>query len=102
MLNNIVKSIRIANDMSTKEASQLMGVRPSFLSELESGVRNITIGSLNRIALAYNIPVSKIMFFEEQQKEKNMNYRQTLIMILEYCEYENNDNLGEKPKQFVK
>ena len=101
MINDVVKSIRIANDMSTKEVAQLMGVRSSFVSDLENGTRNITMSSLNKFAIAYNISVSKILFFVGQQEEKNMNYRQTLIMILKYYEYQNN-NLIENSKQFIK
>lgn len=96
MLNNIVKYIRIANDMSTKEVAELMGVRASFISDLENGTRNITMSSLKKLAIAYNISVSQILFFDEQQEQNNMNYRQTLIMILKYLEYECNNNLEQK------
>ncbi len=96
MLNKIVKYIRIANDMSTKEVAELMGVRCSFVSDLENGTRNITMSSLKKLAIAYNISVSQILFFDEQQEQNNMNYRQTLIMILKYLEYECNNNLEQK------
>ena len=101
MLRTIVKSIRIANDMSTKEVAQGMGVRQSFVSDLENGTRNITMGSLSKMAEVYDIPVSQIMLFDEKQEEQNLNYRQTLLMVLKYYEYEK-DKSVDKPKEFVR
>lgn len=82
--------------MSTKEVAELMGVRCSFVSNLENGIRNITMSSLKKLAIAYNISVSQVLFFDEQQEQNNMNYRQTLIMIFKYFEYECNNNLEQK------
>ena len=101
MLRTIVKSIRIANDMSTKEVAQGMGVRQSFVSDLENGTRNITMCSLSKMAEVYDIPVSQIMLFDEKQEEQNLNYRQTLLMVLKYYEYEK-DKSVDKPKEFVR
>ena len=101
MLRTIVKPIRIANDMSTKEVAQGMGVRQSFVSDLENGTRNITMGSLSKMAEVYDIPVSQIMLFDEKQEEQNLNYRQTLLMVLKYYEYEK-DKSVDKPKEFVR
>lgn len=57
---------------------------------------------MEKFAKAYKLTTSQLMYFYEEYQEKNLTYRQTLIMILKYyIEYEN-DFEKESEKQKIK
>lgn len=84
-MGNVFRLIRIANNnMSVKDAAEQIGVSSSYLCDIESGRKNISLESLNKLASFYNIPASQILLIDEAQIENNLDYKQTLKLILEY------------------
>lgn len=83
---NVLRLFRIAKDMSVKELADKIGVRQSFISDIEHGTRNATLQTYQRYSEALNIPLSVIMFFDEKKLEHGNNYRKLLISILEKVE----------------
>ena len=94
MVGNILKLIRyVNNDMSTKEVADKMGVRISYVCDIESGRKNVTMNTLQKFSSIYDIPVSTILLFDELQTKNNLTRIETLKNIVEY--YINN---SEKKK----
>ena len=58
---NRVREARKASGLSRRELSELSGVSPRTLAQLESGDGNISIGLLNRVALALNEPLDALL-----------------------------------------
>lgn len=83
---SVLRLFRIAKDMSIKELAEKMGVRQSFICDIEHGTRSATLQTYQRYSKALNIPLSTIMFFDEKKMEKGYNYRKLLISILQKVE----------------
>lgn len=67
-LPNALRLLRLHHDLSQREAAQKLGISPSYLSEIESGTKEPTLGLLNTYALMFNVPASSILFFAENIK----------------------------------
>lgn len=92
MIGYVLKLIRIANEnMTCKEAADKIGIAQSFVAELENGNRNPSQKTLEKISLAYGIPISKILFLDERHDEDNLSYQELLMMILQYYTFERED-----------
>jgi transcriptional regulator with XRE-family HTH domain len=65
MLNEALRLMRVFHDLSQKELAQKLGISKSYLSEVESGKKNLTLELLNRYSETFDIPASSIMFFSE-------------------------------------
>lgn len=61
MAGNRVREARKAMGLSRRELSERSGVSPRTLAQLESGDGNISIGLLNRVALALDEPVDGLL-----------------------------------------
>ena len=110
MLSFTLKLIRIANDLKSTEAAKKCGVSPTYISEIETGVKTPSFVMLKKIADAYNVSPSKLLWFEEEISEKKLNYQQGLHLILEYyvkekkepVNYSDADELTNKKQQVIK
>lgn len=60
----------------------------SYISMVEKGSKNISLVSLKRLAKVYNMPVSKIFYFEEIQHQLQLDREHLMIEILKYYLYE--------------
>ena len=98
MLGYILKLTRIAINMSTKDAAIKSGVSSTYISEVESGNKTPSLSMLKKIALTYDISVSKLLLFEELATEQNLNYQETLKLILEYYVNEQKEVSNNKSK----
>jgi transcriptional regulator with XRE-family HTH domain len=65
MLNKALRLMRVFHDLSQKELAEKIGISKSFISEIESGKKNLTIDLLQRYADFFDIPMSSIIFFSE-------------------------------------
>lgn len=85
MIGDILRLIRLANNnMSLREVSEKSGIDFTHISELENGIYKASIRTLRKLASAYDLPLSQILLFEQQQLEEGLNYQKTLKMILDY------------------
>ena len=60
-----VKFIRIKKGISQANLAELLGVNDYYISNIECGKRNITLGTINKIANALDIDVSKLFDFKD-------------------------------------
>lgn len=113
MIGNILKYIRICNDLSSEEVANKLGIKVKQLNEIEKNKKPISIGLFIEITNIYNIEKDKIYsLVEEEQNGKDR--KQLLKEILEYYiekEAEKNSNkdienlflrLGYTKEQFKK
>lgn len=65
MLNKALRLMRVFHDLSQKDLAEKLGISKSYLSEIESGKKTLTLDLLNRYSGIFDIPPSSIMFFSE-------------------------------------
>ena len=56
-----IKKIRMSKLMSLTKLSQKSGISRSFLSEIESGKKNISLATLEKIAKAFNMKPHQVL-----------------------------------------
>ena len=69
LLKIIGKNIQIARQskgLTQETFAELMGVSWSYVSKIESGIINLSIGKINEIANYLNIKVGKLFNIEEK------------------------------------
>jgi transcriptional regulator with XRE-family HTH domain len=65
LLNRALKLVREFHRMKQGDLAHQLGISKSFLSEIESGVKNPTIDLLERYGEVFEFPVSTLMLFAE-------------------------------------
>lgn len=74
-LGAIVKQYRERMGASQEQLAELAGLHRTYVSDIERGMRNLTVSSANRIANGLNVPVSFLIaeaekFLNGSQKER--------------------------------
>lgn len=70
MINRILKLVRQYNTMTQTELSEKLGISKSYLSEIESGKKIVSLDLLEKYSEVYEIPVSSLIFFSESLGKK--------------------------------
>ena len=65
-IHDVLRIIRIANDLSANELAQRLDVTPSYISQIENGHRVPNMSLLKRYSELFGIPVSAIIRAEEK------------------------------------
>jgi len=80
MQHDALRLVRVFHDMSQTAWAERLGISKSYLSEIEKGVKKkVTLDLLERYAQIFNIPVSSLLFFEEQVGEGRTEQARTAI-----------------------
>ena len=95
MLGDVLRYIRICNELTAKEAANKANIQASLLSELESNKRNVTLRSLERLSKCYNMEISKIMYLSELEAIGKTR-AEILIEILNYYIKKEENNIKVK------
>lgn len=82
MLHDVLRLLRIANDLSIKELSDKIDVSVSYIYEIEKGVKKPSLDIVGKYSEALNVSKSTIMYFDEQATENSYNYQNMLLQIL--------------------
>jgi len=85
-LGSVLRSFRIAREFSTKELADKMNVRPSYISDVEHGLRMPSRDTYEKYSEALNIPCSVIEFFNEEVTKHGYTFRKLLIAILQHVD----------------
>ncbi len=90
MIGEVLRVVRIANDMSIKEVAKNSNISVSYLTDLEKNKKNNpSINTLEKICLAHNLNVSDLFELDEYHesilglKEQLKIYQLLLIRVLE-------------------
>jgi len=65
MLNEALKQIRMFHQLKQVELAQKLGISKSYLSEVESGRKSVSMELLKKYAEAFSIPASSLLMFSE-------------------------------------
>lgn len=65
MINKALKVIRQYHKFKQFELSEELGISKSYLSEIESGKKPVSLDILEKYSTIFDIPVSSLLFFSE-------------------------------------
>jgi len=71
MLNKALRLIRVYHNLTQTEAARRIGLSKSYVSELETGNKKVTLEVLEKYASAFKIPISSLMLFAEHSQDQN-------------------------------
>ena len=66
MLNEALRLVRVYHDLTQADAAARVGLSKSYVSEIESGEKKVSIAVLEKYSSAFDIPMSSLMLFAEQ------------------------------------
>lgn len=66
MIHRAIKVFRQFNKMTQSEVAEQLSISKSYLSEIESGKKTLSVDLLERFAQLYDMPVSSLVFFSEE------------------------------------
>ncbi|MEN5115010.1 MULTISPECIES: helix-turn-helix domain-containing protein [Brevundimonas] len=71
MLNDTLGIVRSFHNLSKVEVAAKVGLSRSYISELESGQKKVTLEVLQKYSDAFAIPMSSLLFFDEHKKDNS-------------------------------
>ena len=83
MINEVLRLLRIANDMSRKELAQKTGLSQSYIGEIENGTKNPSLDTIDKYSTVLGISKSSIIYFSEKMSKENYSYQKILLQILQ-------------------
>lgn len=69
MMNKALRLIRAYHDLNQGDAAARVGLSKSYVSEIESGNKKVTLEVLEKYSKAFDIPISSLMLFAEKAEE---------------------------------
>ncbi len=80
----VLRLLRISNDLTKKELSEKTGISESYIAEIESGKKDSpSIDIIDKYSKALNVSKTTIMFFEEDLSDKKYDFKIMLLHILQ-------------------
>lgn len=65
MLNEALKQIRVFHQLKQVELANELGISKSYLSEIESNRKSVSMDLLEKYANYFSVPASSLMMFSE-------------------------------------
>lgn len=56
-----LRNLRVSKDISQEELADLAGLHRTYISSVERGERNVTLETVEKLAGALNVPLSRLM-----------------------------------------
>ena len=69
MQHEALRLVRVFHDLNQTSLAERLRISKSYLSEIESGKKPVTLDLLERYAATFNLPLSSLMFFAERVNE---------------------------------
>lgn len=63
-----MKRIRLENNLTQERVAEGSGLHPNYISSVERGERNISIGNIERIACALGVPMTELLAIPEKRR----------------------------------
>lgn len=73
MINDALRKVRLFHEMKQTDLANQLNISKSYLSEIESGKKKITLDLLNKYSDIFDIPTSSLIFFSEQIKQDDLH-----------------------------
>ncbi len=75
MLHEALKQVRLFHKFKQFELANELGISKSYLCEIESNQKPVSIELLGRYSKIFSIPVSSLMIFSENLEDKSRGKR---------------------------
>jgi transcriptional regulator with XRE-family HTH domain len=66
MQHEALRLVRVFHDMNQSTLAERLQISKSYLSEIESGKKQVTLELLKKYADTFGMPLSSLLFFAEQ------------------------------------
>lgn len=99
MLGNVLRYIRVCNDLTVKEVGEKIGLTNNYVCAIESARKGTSLRMLQKFSECYDMEISKILYFNELD-EQGKDRKEILKEILEY--YIEKDKTENKNKIITK
>lgn len=66
MQHEALRLVRVFHDMNQTALAERLQISKSYLSEIESGKKQVTLELLQKYADTFGMPLSSLLFFAEQ------------------------------------
>ncbi|MCL2610546.1 MAG: helix-turn-helix domain-containing protein [Defluviitaleaceae bacterium] len=93
-LGKTLEKYRKMHNLSTAELGRLMGVSQTFVSQMERGIRHVSLKSLVRMSEVFDVSIDKLIYDDENTtaiqspKEKKLKNLYALCTSLDEDELE--------------
>ena len=67
MINDALKLVRVYHNLKQKELADALKLSPSYLNEIESGKKQVTMDVLEKYSIFFKIPSSSLLYFAERK-----------------------------------
>lgn len=64
-----MKRIRLDKKLTQENVAEGAGLHPNYISSVERGERNISIGNIERISCALGVPMTELLAESEKQRK---------------------------------
>ena len=98
MLNEALKQIRVFHQMKQVDLAKDLSISKSYLSEIESGRKSISMDILQKYAEIFSVPVSSLLLFSENMDaakasdKLRLKCANKIIKIMEWVGVRNETN----------
>jgi transcriptional regulator with XRE-family HTH domain len=79
-LSEALRLVRVFHDMNQTELARKLKISKSYLSEIESGRKQISVEILEKYAKLFRVPVSSLMLFSEKL-ESNVRSERVRVTV---------------------
>ena len=80
MENEALRLVRVFHNLNRAQVADRVDLSPSYISELESGSKKVTLEVLNKYSAAFKIPVSSLMLFAEKAHDGGVSESARVII----------------------
>jgi transcriptional regulator with XRE-family HTH domain len=67
MINEALKLVRVYHNLKQNQLAKALDISPSYLNELESGKKQVTMDVLQKYSDYFRIPTSSLLYFAERK-----------------------------------
>lgn len=88
-LNDVLRIMRIVNDVAAKDLAEDLGISPSYLSQIEKGAKSPSKTLLDKYSVRFDVPVSAILKAREQNEKEatvDENFSNKLFRVMKTLE----------------
>lgn len=90
MVNEVLRLLRVYNDMKSSDLAEKLNLSSSYVSELESGKKKVSIDIINKYSNFFEIPSSSILLMSESLDRKPLDLKhkisRALVLMLQNLE----------------
>lgn len=80
MLNEALRLVRVFHDINQTHLAEQLGISKSYLSQIESGNKKVSIDLIGKYSEIFNVPPSSLMLFSEKLESKDYSEKARVFM----------------------